>query len=194
MIVIGDSSALICLAKVNQLELLDKLYKEVFVPQKVYDEVSRNINKDCAIILESYLSTKIWKDEIVEEIKNPSKNGKDDGEYACINLWLTIETHEEIEDAYQLLVDDRGAKKLALNEEISCIGSIGIMRMAIRKGLWNSHREITSAMDHLENEVENSNFRLPINKLREELVKAMEIKGIKEEVAQSHNRGMSLWK
>jgi len=40
-VIIGDSSALIALAVVDKLELLEKLYKECYVPQAVYDEVTK---------------------------------------------------------------------------------------------------------------------------------------------------------
>ncbi|SFV60735.1 hypothetical protein MNB_SV-6-1885 [hydrothermal vent metagenome] len=39
--IIGDSSALIALAVVDKLELLEKLYENLFVPQAVYDEVTQ---------------------------------------------------------------------------------------------------------------------------------------------------------
>jgi predicted nucleic acid-binding protein len=39
MLIIADSSALVALALCNGLELLDRLFAEVRVPQAVYDEV-----------------------------------------------------------------------------------------------------------------------------------------------------------
>lgn len=39
MIVIGDSSILIPLARINQLHLLEEMYGGVFIPQGIYDEV-----------------------------------------------------------------------------------------------------------------------------------------------------------
>ena len=39
--IIGDSSALIALAVVDQLGLLEKLYDNLLVPQAVYDEVTQ---------------------------------------------------------------------------------------------------------------------------------------------------------
>jgi len=37
--IVGDSSALIALAIIDKLELLEKLYKNLYIPQAVYDEV-----------------------------------------------------------------------------------------------------------------------------------------------------------
>ena len=39
--IIGDSSALIALCVVDKLELLEKLYENLSVPQAVYDEVTQ---------------------------------------------------------------------------------------------------------------------------------------------------------
>jgi predicted nucleic acid-binding protein len=38
--IIGDSSALIALAIIDKLELLENLYKNLYIPQAVYDEVT----------------------------------------------------------------------------------------------------------------------------------------------------------
>ena len=39
--IIGDSSALIALSVIDKLELLEKLYTKLYVPQAVYDEVTQ---------------------------------------------------------------------------------------------------------------------------------------------------------
>ncbi|NKQ40183.1 MAG: hypothetical protein HF962_01260 [Sulfurovum sp.] len=41
MILIADSSALIALAVVDKLDILESLFGEVYVPRAVYDEVSQ---------------------------------------------------------------------------------------------------------------------------------------------------------
>lgn len=43
MIVISDTTPIIALLKVEQLELLKKLYKKVLVPQAVYRELTENL-------------------------------------------------------------------------------------------------------------------------------------------------------
>jgi len=39
--IIGDSSALIALSLIDKLELLEKLYGNLYIPQAVYDEVTK---------------------------------------------------------------------------------------------------------------------------------------------------------
>jgi len=44
MIVVSDSTPIISLAKIDMLEVLGKLYKEIVLPHAVHDEVCRNPN------------------------------------------------------------------------------------------------------------------------------------------------------
>ena len=41
MILIADSSALVALSIVDKLDVLEKLFRDVYVPRAVYDEVSK---------------------------------------------------------------------------------------------------------------------------------------------------------
>jgi predicted nucleic acid-binding protein len=38
--IIGDSSALVALATMDRLDLLEKIFDSIYVPQAVYDEVT----------------------------------------------------------------------------------------------------------------------------------------------------------
>ena len=58
MILIADSSALIALAVVDKLEVLEKLFGEVYVPRAVYDEVSHQ-SKGESEKLASYCEDKV---------------------------------------------------------------------------------------------------------------------------------------
>ena len=60
MILIADSSALVALSIVDKLDVLEKLFRDVYVPRAVYDEVSKK-NK-----IESYKLTK--EAELISEI------------------------------------------------------------------------------------------------------------------------------
>jgi len=50
--IIGDSSALIALATIDKLDLLEKLFNKVYVPEAVFNEVSSN-NKPQSLNLSS---------------------------------------------------------------------------------------------------------------------------------------------
>ncbi len=53
MILIADSSALITLAIVDKLCVLDKLFKDVYIPRAVYNEIVQE-NKEESIKLKAY--------------------------------------------------------------------------------------------------------------------------------------------
>jgi predicted nucleic acid-binding protein len=49
MILIADSSALVALSIVDKLDVLEKLFGDVYVPRAVYDEVSKKKTKQSHI-------------------------------------------------------------------------------------------------------------------------------------------------
>jgi len=57
-VIVGDSSALIALAVVDKLELLEKLYDTLYVPQAVYDEVTQ-IDRPQSDKLKTFLQSKV---------------------------------------------------------------------------------------------------------------------------------------
>jgi len=60
MILIADSSALITLAIVDKLWILDEIFGVVYIPQAVYDELTID-NKAESKILNEYCKNKIYK-------------------------------------------------------------------------------------------------------------------------------------
>jgi predicted nucleic acid-binding protein len=43
MIIISDTTPIITLLKINQLDLLQKLFQEIYIPESVYDELTQNL-------------------------------------------------------------------------------------------------------------------------------------------------------
>jgi len=120
-VIIGDSSALIALAVVDKLELLEKLYKECYVPQAVYDEVTK-LDKPQSQKLKKFLQDKL---KIVE--LQITKLGLGIGELEAITLYKQLE-------ADILLIDDERAKKYAIINDVKVIGSLGILIKAKERG------------------------------------------------------------
>ena len=123
MILIADSSALIALAIVDTLEILEKLFGEVYVPRSVYEEISQE-NKP-----ESYKLANYCKDRVLNTQSNVNYNislGK--GESEAIALYTEI-------NADFLLCDDKKAKKFAQSFGLNVIGSLGILIKAKEAGL-----------------------------------------------------------
>ena len=120
--IIGDSSALIALAVMDCLPLLEKIFDEVYVPQAVYDEIVIK-NKPQSAKLKKYLTEKIKKAEPV--IK---KIGLGKGELEAIALYKQM-------NADFLLIDDKRARDFASLNSVHIIGSLGVLLLAYEKGI-----------------------------------------------------------
>lgn len=119
--IIGDSSALIALSVIDKLELLERLYENLFVPQAVYDEVTQ-LGKAQSDKLKEFLKNRV---KIVD--LNLSKLGLGIGELEAITLYKEL-------DADVLLIDDNRAKKYAMINDVKVIGSLGILIKAKEEG------------------------------------------------------------
>ena len=119
--VIGDSSALVALAVVNQLELLEKLYDTLYIPQAVFDEVTQ-IGKPQSNKLRQFLQSKVKQVDLTL-----THLGLGLGELEAITLYKKL-------DADVLLIDDNRAKKYASLNGVKVIGSLGILVKAKEKG------------------------------------------------------------
>jgi predicted nucleic acid-binding protein len=120
--IIGDSSALITLALIDKLELLEQLYLEVYVPQAVYDEVT-SIDKPYSDKLKSFLQPRVKSVD-----SSITKIGLGEGELEAIVLYKELNSD-------LLLIDDSRAKKFAIINGIKVIGSLGVLIDAKNKGL-----------------------------------------------------------
>jgi len=123
MILIADSSALIALAVVDKLDILEALFGEVYVPRAVYAEVSHQ-SKGESEKLALYCKDKVL--DIGSEVNLNITLGS--GESEAIILYK-----EKCADF--LLCDDKKAKKFAMSFGVNVIGSLGILLKAKEKKL-----------------------------------------------------------
>lgn len=123
MILIADSSALVALAIVDKLDLLERLFGEVYVPRAVYNEVSQE-NKEESTRLKLYCNDKVL--DISTAFNFNISLGQ--GESKAIILYKE-------KNANFLLCDDKKAKKFAQNFGINVIGSLGILIKAKQENL-----------------------------------------------------------
>ena len=119
--VIGDSSALIALSVIDKLELLEQLYENLYVPQAVYDEVTK-VRKPQSDKLKQFLQNRV---KVVN--LNLAKLGLGLGELEAITLYKEL-------NADVLLIDDNRAKKYAILNDARVIGSLGVLIKAKEKG------------------------------------------------------------
>ena len=137
--IIGDSSALVALATMDRLELLEEIFDTIYVPQAVYEEVSISY-KPQSVKLKKFLANKV-----VTVTLDISKMGLGQGELEAIALYKN-------KNADFLLIDDRRAKNFAKLNGLNIIGSLGVMILAKDRGL------LLTIRDDLEKLVESSLF------------------------------------
>ncbi len=119
--IIGDSSALIALSFIDKLELLEKLYDNLYIPQAVYDEVTK-IQKPQSDKLKYFLENRVKKVDF-----SIRKLALGLGELEAMTLYKQL-------NADILLIDDNRAKKYANLNDIKTIGSLGILMRAKDEG------------------------------------------------------------
>ena len=137
--IIGDSSALVSLATMDRLDLLEKIFGKIYVPQAVYDEVTISY-KPQSVKLKEFLLDKVVSVEL-----DISKMGLGQGELEAIALYKNMKSDF-------LLIDDRRAKKFAQLNGVNVIGSLGVIILAKESKL------VESIRDDLEKLVNSSLF------------------------------------
>ncbi len=122
-ILIADTSPIISLLLIQQLDLLEKLFEEIFIPSAVWDE----LNQHGPLLLYkremNILSGKVVHPEKIQDFPTIDK-----GEIEAIALYL------ELNAAY-LLIDDKKGRQVAEANGINCIGTLTVLVSAKRKGL-----------------------------------------------------------
>lgn len=125
MLIVADSSALVALALCNGLELLDRLFEQVRVPQAVYDEVIVE-GKPAAQMLQAYLQGKVVPVPLENVVITGAGLGR--GEIEAMALYKSMR-------ADYLLIDDNRARKVARLNHVRITGSQGVLLLAKHHGL-----------------------------------------------------------
>ncbi|MCI8753204.1 MAG: DUF3368 domain-containing protein [Lachnospiraceae bacterium] len=129
MIVISDTTPIISLLKAGHLELLEKLYGNVLVPNAVYYELTENpAYPDEAEIIKKVRFLSVTE---VENIKSVnvlrSVTGLDEGESEALIMY-------DEQNADLLLMDERKGRRVAKQLKAEYIGTAGVLMLAYDKG------------------------------------------------------------
>jgi len=128
--VVADSSCLIGLSQVEQLELLKELFLEVTIPRAVYDEVvikgkgEAGSEETEAAIKEGWILRKSISDKTALSALNTTL-GRGESEVIILCKELELE---------YALIDERKARDMAELMDINTIGILGIIDLAIEMG------------------------------------------------------------
>ena len=135
MLLIADTSPLISLLVIDQLNLLDQLFSEYYLPKAVWDELNaHNELLDYSDQL-SLLSLRVKE---IHSVYVPMP-GIDVGETEAIILCREMR-------ADILLVDDKKAREIAELLGIKCTGTLAILLRAHSKGFIRELRPLFSEL------------------------------------------------
>jgi predicted nucleic acid-binding protein len=118
--IIADTSSLIALERINLLQILCKIYKEVVIPESVTKEFG-NLSLPC-------LSIRKVESNLLKLLITDLNLGK--GEADVIAL--------ASQTGLKVIIDDSKARKVAENMGLKVTGNIGVLVKAERSGLIGS--------------------------------------------------------
>jgi uncharacterized protein len=127
VIVVTDTSPLVNLAAIEQIDVLRTLYETILIPQAVYDEVERvRVGGHSAVGLHA-LEWIAIRPVTGRVVVTALQNELDVGEAEAIALALELR-------ADLLLLDERRGRSVASRFGVRCIGLLGVLIEAKRRG------------------------------------------------------------
>jgi predicted nucleic acid-binding protein len=138
VIVVSDSSPLIALGSVGQLQLLQTLYGRVTIPEAVRDEVARDPHRPGAreVLAAEWIEVRPASDTLERYLALTLVH---QGEAEAIGLAIEL-------DAELLIVDDRRARDLAETMGLRVTGVAGVLLEAKQRGLVAAVKAILAAL------------------------------------------------
>ncbi len=139
MIVVSNTSPIINLAAIGKLEILQKLYEKIFIPQAVHYEISiARKGKPGALEIEKLEWIEV-KEVTNHKLVKALQMELDEGEAEAITLAIGLKSE-------LLLLDEPQGRKVASNLGLKFIGLLGVLIEAKRKGIIPSVKSIMDAL------------------------------------------------
>lgn len=132
--IVSNSSPLIVFSKIGRLSLLEKMFGEVYIPKAVFEEVTKG-KKGADIVKNKWIKVKQVKDRDFAEYLS-KMIGK--GEAEAIILAKECKS--------KLLIDDAEGRKHAELLNLKFMGSLGLLKLAKKRGLIKSVVEVIEEM------------------------------------------------
>lgn len=130
-LVIADAGPIFSLAIIDKLHLLNDFFHDVKIPRAVWDEITLNKKTDFYTLIDTFFKDKILEIHNINDLSFIM----DYGESEAIILYQEL-------NAEYLLIDDKKARDIAENYDISCVGTLGILINAKEKGFINELKPI----------------------------------------------------
>ena len=139
MLIVSDASPIIALAACDKLDLLDKLFDQVCIPQAVYNELNIPDKPKAGEIIK-WAKDKVTKAKNTTAISAFSLN-LDPGEAEALSLYW--ETNADF-----LLIDEKRGRIIAHRNGIQTIGTVGILIFAKQSGLITQVQPLLDILIH----------------------------------------------
>lgn len=143
---VADSSVLISLSNIGQLNLLKEMFSQVAIPKEVYEEVvTRGGDREGAKEVKgaSWLKVLKVRDRSIVKLLRSSL---DPGEAEVLALGFGKKFE-------YILVDEREARNMAKDLGMKVLGSIGVL-------IWGKRKGMIEEVKPLLKEMAESNFRI----------------------------------
>lgn len=121
--VIANTTPLIALANIGQLDLFQKLYGEIIIPDAVFEEIKSEPAKSL-VAQNSWIKTISVQDDSERKLYSPRLHA---GEIEVMMLAKELA-------ADLLIIDDNAAKKTAKFLDFAVTGSLGVLVRAKKEG------------------------------------------------------------
>jgi predicted nucleic acid-binding protein len=143
MIVVSDTSPINYLLLIDQIDLLPRLFQQIIIPDVVRDEM---LAPGAPTVLQQWMaSTPSWLTIQAVPVIDETLNALDRGEQAAITLAQTL-------PADLLIIDERLGRRIAIDQGIPVIGTLGILDDAASQGLIDLSDAVT--------QLQQTNFRI----------------------------------
>ena len=126
MVIVSDTSPVIALAFCDKLDLLDKLFDRICIPQAVFKELAVPGKPKAGEIIK-WAKDKVISAKNTAVVKVLSMN-LDLGESEALSLYWEI-------GADFLLIDEKRGRNIAFRNGVKTIGTVGIFLSAKQRGL-----------------------------------------------------------
>lgn len=137
-VVIADSSALMALENIGELEILPKLFREIAITPEVAREYGQRLPSWITII-----------NAAIRSLEIPEIRGLDPGEASSIALALDAENP-------LLIIDEKKGRKVAERLNIEIIGTIGVLIKARVAGLIEEPDSLLSRLESVDFRLDDS--------------------------------------
>jgi len=129
--IISDSTTLIILNDLKRFDLLSNIFEKVYIPKKVFEEVSFKNNFELPEFIEII---EVKQNELLKNLKIIL----DEGESEAITL--------AVQKNLPLIIDEKKGRKIAKNLNLEIIGLLGILYINYKKE-YLSKKEIKIFLD-----------------------------------------------